>query len=437
MPIFVIFIFYQIFQIIALPFLLFYLLLRKIKGKVVFGSFWQRVGLVPSIGLKKDQKVVWFHAVSVGEILSIQNLIKKIKNSNSSLAIYVTCGTDSGMAMAKKYLDADCISYLPFDFIGFIWLAFSRIKPDFFIVVEAEYWPSLLLVAKMKKVKNFLINARISPKSEKKYYDLRQFFLPLINVFDFVYTQSDADKQRFEKIGVNPNKLTVLGDIKSYNVFEKQRDFLLDTKNQIFSLKSQDKIVLLAGSIHPSEDLIYLEMFKKLKEQFANLQLILVPRHLIWQEKLIANVKMQNLKFKVWNEQTVFDENEILHSKDLDLIVVFRLGMLFKLYPLCDIFFLGGTFVPVGGHNLLESAAWGKLSIFGPNFQNCAETAKKLLSANAAFDVCDEKDLFVKVQNLLNDSAQIKTCGDKAKNWLADEAARVECGIKSLVEKFV
>ena len=134
-----IFIIYQILQVVLTPFFLIYLFIRKLKGKSVFGNFWQRKGFVPKISTKQkfENKIIWIHAVSVGEILSIQNLIDQIKAKDKNTICYVTTGTPTGKKMAEKNLNADFISFLPFDFLFNMFLAFKRIKPTSIIIIEA------------------------------------------------------------------------------------------------------------------------------------------------------------------------------------------------------------------------------------------------------------------------------------------------------------
>ena len=139
---------YQLLQIILLPFFLIYLLIRKIKGKSAFGNFWQRKGFVPKVLKQKTNKVIWIHAVSVGEILSIQNLIDQIKNKIPNSICYVTTGTPTGKKMAEKNLKADYFSFLPYDFLFPMFLAFKRIKPTSIIIIEAETWPNFLMLSK-------------------------------------------------------------------------------------------------------------------------------------------------------------------------------------------------------------------------------------------------------------------------------------------------
>lgn len=422
----IIFILYQITQIISLPIFIIYMVVRKMKGKPVFGNLNERLGFIPKVSPSK--KVIWFHAVSVGEILSIQNLIKQARSALPDSVIYVTCGTPTGKTIAQKNLDADYISFLPFDFFLSILLAFRRINPINLIIVEAEIWPNLLFTAHLKKIPTYLINARITKKSKKKYYRFKQLVRPLFNTFQQIYTQSQDDFSRFLRVGVPKTKLTLLGDIKTFNVLEKQKD---SPRHFISKPQNFTPIIFLAGSIHPKEDKIYLNLLKKLKPKFSQLKLILAPRHFHWKEQLIENVKSIHLSFQI------LDKNSSINDIDLsfDIVLIFKLGILFDLYSFSDIFFLGGTFVPVGGHNLLEPAAWSNPSVIGPYHQNCLTIANQLLKHNALIKVDNEQRLCEEIENLVSNPNKIKVMGSNARDWLEKEGEKVKKGIQSLIEK--
>ncbi len=419
MILFIIFISYQILQLLALPAIVAYLLIRYFKGKPVFGDFKQRIGLVTKN--KNEAKTIWIHAVSVGEILSIQHLITKIKDENPTATIYLTTGTITGKKMAEKNITYDHLSFLPFDFLLPMLIAFKRIKPSSLILAEAEIWPNLLLIAHYKKIPTYLINARIN---KKQNHLVQYLFSKLLNTFSHVYTQSINDEKQFLEIGIKEEKVSVLGNIKAYNVWQKYQG-----RKDLELAKYKRKPTLLVGSIHPGELEIYLNLFKSLKSQFPDLQLILAPRHLHWKQKLIADVEITGFSYQVWNDNTTVDGNILEKKDEFDIILVINLGVLFDLYPLCDLFFLGGTFVPIGGHNLLEPAVWSKPSIIGPYFQNTKAIADELEKEKVLIKIKDEKQLLDKVENLLNNQDKILKMGNNAGKWLEEEATRVKEGL--------
>jgi 3-deoxy-D-manno-octulosonic-acid transferase len=421
------FITYQIIQLIALPFFLLYLLIRKINKKGI-GSLKERIGLLPQT--KSLENVIWIHAVSVGEILSIQNLINQIRQQIPKTSVYLTTGTPAGKEIALKNLNAAHLSFLPFDFLLPMFLAFQRIQPKSIIIVEAETWPNFLMLANFFKIPTYSLNARISERSKNKYIKLGFCFRPLFDIFKKIFVQSQIDQLNFEKLGIDKNKLEVLGNIKALNVLHKKSTL---TKTDFLDKNFQ---TLLVGSVHPGELDIYLNLFNVLKPKFPQLKLILAPRHFNWQQELITKTQATNCSYFLWKPEDIISEENFAKKilSKYDIILVCKLGELFKLYPFCSIFFLGGTFVPVGGHNLLEPAVWGKLSIIGPYYHNCKDIADKLEQHKALIKVASANELAAIIEKLLSDPIQVEQLGNKAYFWLEQEASLVQKKLDSFIK---
>lgn len=424
------FITYQIITLAILPLIPIYLIFRKLKKKPVFGNFKERIGFIPKN--KTNTKTIWIHAVSVGEILSIQNLIDEIKNKSQEIICYVTTGTITGKNMAKKNLNCDYISFLPYDFLLPMLITFKRIKPTSIIIVEAETWPNLLFLARFKRIPMYMINARIYKKSESKYKLFKFFFKKLFDKFNLILTQSNDDTKRFNNIGIHSNKIKTLGNIKTLNVLiKKNKESIENGKNKYPTL--------LAGSIHPGELNTYIELFKKLKADYHNLKMILVPRHFHWKKKLINKIEKEKISFYFWNNKTQVPNKEYIKfineiSEKNDLIIVYKLGELFKLYKACNIFFLGGTFVPIGGHNLLEPSVWKKPSIIGPYYNNCKDIVSKLKNNNGILFAKNKLDLYINTKNLLNNTKKCFIIGNNSFEWLQKESFVVKNMLNNLIK---
>ncbi|MFH1644142.1 MAG: glycosyltransferase N-terminal domain-containing protein [bacterium] len=418
------FITYQVIQILLLPFFVIFLFLRKIKRKPVFGSFKERFGLIPKSPTNK--KIIWIQAVSVGEVLSIQDLINKIKKEIPDSFCYLTVGTLSGKKIAQNKKIGDQISFLPYDLLPLMYLAYKRIKPFKIIIAEADIWPNFLYLAKLKKIPLFIINARMNDKSKNKYHKFRFIFKNLFNIAQKIFTQSEKDTNEFKILGVKKNKLETLGNIKIPNVLEKQKNTILPKINLNYP-------ILLAGSIHTGEMDIYINLFKKLKITFSNLKIIIAPRHFHWQEELLEKLRLSQINFISWQDKycniTIIEK-----LNNFDALIVLKLGELFNLYPFCNIFFLGGTFVPIGGHNLLEPAAWSKLSIIGPYDSNCRVIADELEKNNGLIRVKNENELFIQTKNLLENKKYIYM-GKNAHDWLEKEAKIVNAKLNNFIEE--
>lgn len=406
---------YTFLQIITLPFTLLLLVIVHLQRRRQDNSY-ERMGFVTKS--PTDKKVLWFHAVSAGEVLSLQEIIATIKREQPESWCYLTVGTPVGLAMAQKNIPADTISYLPYDFLPSMCLAYARIRPHAVVVIESELWPHLFFIAKWRKTPLFLLNARISKRSGNRMRLLAPLVRLLFNCCHAILTQSDADTARFISLGASPSKLHTLGNIKAFNVFQKRQQLTVQTT-------PADGHILLAGSIHPTEDKVYLELFCLLKPVFPSLKLILVPRHFHWQNTLITHAHATNYRVAEWTaSSTPQTIDNVLGMADI--IIVCRFGELFKLYQHATLFFLGGTFVHVGGHNLLEPAAWGTPALVGPYHANCLSTLESLEQAGAAQAVSTLDALLTATRALLENPTQLNAMRDANNEWIKKEAHRVE-----------
>ena len=412
------FILYQLVQLTLAPLAILTIALWCLKRNIVH-NLGQRVGLVPRTPAGK--KAIWIHAVSVGEALSVQELIKLIKQEIPNAWCTVTIGTLMGYRMAYKNLPADSISYVPYDFLSCMLLAYYRINPSALIIVEADLWPNLLGLAKLKNIPSFLLNARISKRSEPRVFALKPIMRQLFSCFTHIFPQSTHDQTTLARLGIPAEKLTILGNLKTFNVLYKQR-----ATSKIPACAGYQ--ILLAGSIHPTEDQVYCTLFQQLKPDFPNLKLVLVPRHFTWHDQLVATLTSTNSPYKIYTEQNTstapLDLCQALTTNDI--VVISRMGMLFDLYQQATLFFLGGTFVHVGGHNLLEPAVWGIPSLVGPYQSFCHDTLASLEAANAARSVRDAHELLKSTRELLENQELHLQMGRNNQTWVEQEAQHVE-----------
>lgn len=435
MHISIIFIGYQLIQLIMLPFIGLYLIIRLIKKKQL-GTPFERLGWVTAT--PATHPVIWLHAVSVGEVLALQHLIIEIKKQNPTALCYVTVGTSSGKKMAQAHVPADYICFLPFDFFPCMLLAYRRIKPQALIIMEGDLWPNLLMIGMLKKIPLFLLNARISTRSEKKMFRASKIFGTLLNSFSLIFSQAETDNEKFKKLGIQPRKLQLLGNLKAFNVLAKKQEFEKKDKSESTKLPFQ---ILLVGSIHPGELIHYIELFRALKPQFPNLRMILAPRHFDWQNQLSSALHSSNISHVVWDDKNkpVFQNQSLYHAlfkvfNNHDILAVCTLGKLFNLYRYANIFFLGGTFVIIGGHNLLEPAVWGIPMIVGPYHSNCTEHVDKLALSKALIKVKTLQELVNQTHMLLENQNLLETMSNQATYWLADQAKAVEKNLQPLMQ---
>ncbi len=422
---------YQIILLLSTPIIFFYICLRWYRGKKTLGSWQERCGFMPQY--THNGSVIWFHAASVGEVLSLEYLIRDIKQKNPTIICYVTCGTIAGKTLAQKNNLGDVIAHIPFDFILFLLIAFKRIGPSALIIVEAEWWPGLLLTAYIKQVPLYALSARLRNKSLQRYQFMKKIIAPILRSITHLYAQTDVDGQRFLSLGIATERITTLGDLKIYNVLKKYE--MVIKKN--YNLQLSEDPIILVGSLHPGELSYYLESFLVLRRTFPTLKLILTPRHFNWQETLVKTIRALNIKYTLWTEYSMQTSvtQALIDLAHTDILIVCKLGELFDLYQLATLYCLGGTFVPVGGHNLLEPAVWQRLTIIGPYHENIKTMVEQLQMRNAIEIVHDSAALTETLNRLLQHPKETLVRGMQARIWLEQENSHVTRVVETLIAK--
>jgi len=340
-----------------------------------------------------NKQPLWFHALSVGEVLSVVPLVKMFKQDHPQIPIFFSASTLTGHEIAIRQLKDTVIgvSYFPLDLSPVIARYFEKVNPRLIILTETDIWPNFLKMAKKKNIPCLLINARMSAHSYKRYKLIKSWFSRVINNLDFVGVQRKEDAERFLGLGLKKNKLEILGNLK----FDKPLPHI--NKSEIQQLKIElgllpEQPVWIAGSTHRGENEIIFKIHKVLLRLFPQLCLIIAPRH---PERFNEVTKLAL--------QSGFHTMRRTEPKEgkWEVIVLDTLGELAKVYAVADFAFIGGSFVPIGGHNPLEAAVWSKPVVFGPYMFNFSEIAKLMLKSNAACQVKNEIELFQVIKTWL------------------------------------
>ena len=371
-----------------------YAFVRALKGKFLPG--WkEKLGQfdAPNLG----DKVIMFHGVSVGEVIALENLIKKTKETFPDYKIVVTTGTKTGQEIAHKKFDsiADFITYFPFDITICVELFLKKIKPTAVLIAETELWPTFAAYCKMKNIPLYVINGRISDSTFKTYKMLKGFFAELFKNYTKILTQSEEDRDKFIKIGAPPDKTEVMKNLK----FDIKK---IDANIEIG--KGQNRIII-AGSTHKGEDEIILDTFTKLKKQFSDIKLLIAPRHLTRVNNVKTLIEKSGFKYGLRSNNDKFTDN--------DIIILDTLGELSKMYQICDFAFIGGSFNKTGGHNPLEATVYNKPAISGPSIHNFRDIYWILSRSKAGKVVKSPKELTDYMYKLLSDKEFYKqSCSD-------------------------
>lgn len=434
MYIYCFFLLYQIIQLSLFPIIFSYIIFRRIYKQKYSALSFERFGFIQSS--PKNRKVIWIHAASVGEALSTEYLISLIKKEIPDSYCYLTVGTEFARDLFDKNKKADKVCFLPYDFLPCMILAYYRINPASLIIIESELWPNLVMLAHFKNINIFGLNYRISKRSSfLKRIIINPIFAKFLMCYEKIFVQTKTDAGAFVSMGINEKKVVLLGDLKAYNVSQKKEQAI-----KLLPSKNLATPVLLVGSMHPGELNYYINLFKKLKPLHPDLKLIMAPRHFHWKKELSKALYFNNLRFFIWDENnklptasTLIQQLELIFLQN-DIFVVCVMGELFNLYRFADIFFLGGTFVPIGGHNLLEPAAWSIPTIIGPHHENCKEIANSLEKIKALFVANSEDELFERTNIFLNSCKDKIIIKKNISSWIANESSTVKQALMELIE---
>ena len=371
-----------------------YAVVRACRGKFLPG--WkEKLGkfIAPELG----EKVIMFHGVSVGEVIALENLIKKTKETFPDYKIVITTGTKTGQEIAHKKFEnvADFITYFPFDITICVELFLKKIKPSVVLIAETELWPTFAAYCKKREIPLFVINGRISDSTYKSYRLLKGFFKELFKNYTKILTQSEEDKEKFISIGAPSDKTMVMKNLK----FDVKR---IDANIEIG--KGNNRIII-AGSTHKGEDEIVLNSFSELKKEFPDIKLLLAPRHLTRVNNVKELVEKTNLPYGQRSNNDTFSNN--------DIIILDTLGELSKMYQICDFAFIGGSFNKTGGHNPLEAVVYNKPAISGPSIHNFRDIYWILSRSKAGKVVKTPQELTNYMHKLLEDKEfYIESCND-------------------------
>lgn len=398
--------------VILLPF---YFIVRVLNRKFLYG--WkEKLGFfkVPDLG----DKVIMYHGVSVGEVIALENLIKKTKEIFPDYKIVVTTGTKTGQEIAiKKYSQvADFITYFPFDITYCVNSFLNKIKPTVVLIAETELWPVFSSSCKKRKIKLYCINGRMSDSTYSIYKKFRFFFKYVLSKYTKILTQSEIDMNKLLSIGAPKERTSVMKNLK----------FDVKPSSETVDLGQDGYRVIVAGSTHKGEDEIILQIFKKKKEKYNDIKLLLVPRHTTRIPKINELLDSMGLKYGYRSKEDNF--------KSYDIIILDTMGELSKMYSICSFAFIGGSFNKTGGHNPLEATVYGKPTITGPSIHNFRDIYWLLSQSKAGKIVKTPKELDEYIEKLLCDNDFYNQACSDCETVFKDQQGALEVVINELKE---
>jgi 3-deoxy-D-manno-octulosonic-acid transferase len=388
-----------------IPLVLCRLLWRSIKAPAYRQRWLERLAFYPK---NHPQDVIWFHAVSVGEAETLFPLIKTLRQNNPSAQLLITTTTPTGSARVKAVLH-DTVShvYLPYDTPGAVKRFMACFKPKFAVIMETEIWPNVFTYCNKHAIPLYLINARISEKSTRGYQKLAALIKPAL-ASAIILSQSQPDTERFIRIGVKPSQVQTLGNMK-FDLDNSQATATqgLAIKADLFS----ERFVWLIASTHAGEEDIFLSLYSAVKHHIPELLLLIVPRH----PERFLDVKKLCVQKQL--QVVTRSSQQSIHTQT-DVFLLDTLGELRTFYATADVAFVGGSMVPVGGHNILEAAAVGVPVMFGPYMANFKSIADSVLALHAAVQCQNNTHLIETVLALYKDPDYRATLAIKGKAFV-------------------
>lgn len=362
-------------------------------------------------------KVIHIHCCSVGEALAIENLLKAVRDNFPEHKIVVTTFTYAGQQIAQKKFAgiADYITYFPFDMPISVNRFLNKIKPSVSIIVETEIWPYFAYSCKKRGIPLSIINARISDLSYPSYKLAKFFFSKVLNNYAAVYAQSNEDKEKFISIGMKPEKVEFMGNLK----------FDVQISAEKVDIGQDGYRVFLAGSTHNPENEIVVSTYKKLKEKFSDLKMMIAPRHLERVGEIKELLQKYNLEYGLRSEDAKFSESR-------DVIILDTLGELKNMYSACDVAFVGGSFNKTGGHNPLEASIFEKPVVSGPAVFNFKDIYDILSKSGAGKVVKTPQEFYEYLETLLADKNVYEETKNACKNVFDSQRGAIQFVIDKL-----
>ena len=358
------------------------------------------------------QRSTWLHAVSVGEVNIALKLAHALRMLEPDLRCVLTTTTTTGFALARKNAPTWMeIMYTPLDYWPIMHRAFSVIRPARILLVEAEVWPNLAGEAHTRQIPLVLVNARLSPRSERRYRRFRFFVAPIFRLLDLVCMPEEEDIERWTALGVPPDRIQVTGSIKfDPDVQPENQTIAASVSNAL----SSDSLVLFGGSTHRGEEKILAGIFLRLRRQFPSLRLFIAPRHVERLQEIRAELGAFPMRVALASESLQG------RDADADCILLDTTGELQRWYGIATVVFVGKSLTAHGGQNPVEPILAGKPVVFGSRMENFTTLARRLVSNDGAIQVADTDSLEGAVADLLRDGDARKRLVQNARAALSD-----------------
>lgn len=397
---------YPLYLIVAhllLP-VLFIRLLVKSRHSPEYRRRWpERIGFYR---ISPPKPPIWIHTVSVGEFNAARPLITQLRQRYPTTPILVTTTTPTGSAAVRAFDSALYHVYLPYELPAAINRFINHWQPQVAIIFETEIWPLLFRKIAASAIPLTMANVRLSASSASGYRRIKPLISDTLTHPSAIATATKADAERICDLGADPTRVSVMGNIKFD--YSPPADIQQQSEALRGQLNCSNRLIWVAASTHAGEEEQIIDAQKKLIKQIPGALLILVPRHPERFDEVAQLCKRHFIVARRSLEQPCTPQTDIYLADSMGELALF--------YSLADSVFVGGSLVPVGGHNLIEPAAVSKAPLFGPHMHNFVEISQRLLAADGATRINSSGELAHQVQQQLLDLPQTREQGTRALN---------------------
>lgn len=388
-----------------------------------------RLGYADNLPNRDKTPRIWFHAVSVGEINGAVPTLLALRSRLPGAAFFLSAGTSKGLESARDKVPEDiAVLAFPIDFPKCVSRAVAAVRPDIFVAFETEFWPNFYHRLALGDVPALLMNGRVSDSSERMYRFLSPLFLPVFEQFDQMAMGSEEDAERILRIGAAQEKVIVLGSSKYEGMAEKAQPERTEFWKKLLRI-GENTPVIVGGSLRQSECFTLPRIFMKMREIAPGALAIFAPRHMHRVPGMVSWLTAKGVGYDL-----LTDIESGKKQRSAPVVIVNRMGALFELYSTGDLIFCGGTFEPVGGHNILEPAAWGKPVFYGPHLKKVRREHRILNSFGGSFTVADPEDLLFQWKKFIGDPGALKEAGAHGRDAVKALGGVVERQVEIILE---
>lgn len=393
-----------------------YWLWQRLRHGKYQAALRERLGRVPErlLALPTDRPAIWIHAVSVGEVLAVTELVTELRGRYPQHRVVVSTTTDTGQGLARKRFGEDNVFYFPLDF-GFAIQPYLRLlRPELLVIAETEFWPNVLRLAHASGARIAVVNARISDRSFPRYLRWRFLLADVLQAIDLFLAQTEEDSRRLQDIGARAERIQVSGNLKFDLPLPATPPIVAKVKA---SVKDAGPVIVCGSTVEGEESLL-LRAFENIVASYPRAVMVLAPRH----PERFAEVArlLESLGIRYWR-RSLWGGDALAGG----VLLLDTIGELAALYCLADVAFVGGSLVPRGGHNIIEPAQHGVAIVVGNHTENFRDIVN-LFQSRHALRVVGPAELPLVFMELISNPAARTELGLRAAETLRSQAGATQ-----------